>query len=222
MSLFAALRPSTAALDHLALALSGAQAQEARRPDGAPLVRWTPPELWHVTVSFFGSVPDGAVPDLAAALAPVAHETPPPSLRLRGAGVFDRRVLWVGVGGLDADALPGLSVAVAEAAGEVGVGVDRRPRQRAHLTVARAAAGARQARRRAHARRSGGGLADLAAGDPLAGPAAALSVYAGPDWTAHELLLLESTSGDLPGDTSGRRVYRTVETFPLAGVAARG
>src|SRR5690606_10938330 len=116
----------------------------------------------------------------------------------------------------DADALRDLSGAVAEAAGEVGVGVDRRPRQRAHLTVARAAAGARQARRRAHARRSGGGHADLTAGDPLAGPAAALSVYAGPDWTAHELLLLESTSGDLPGDTSGRRVYRTVETFPLA------
>ncbi|WP_454729143.1 RNA 2',3'-cyclic phosphodiesterase [Cellulosimicrobium protaetiae] len=219
MSLFAALRPNAPALDHLALALSGAQAQEARRPDGAPLVRWTPPELWHVTVSFFGSVPDGSVPDLAAALAPVARETPSLSLRLRGAGVFDRRVLWVGVGGPDADALPGLSVAVAGAAGEVGVRVDRRPRQRAHLTVARAAAGARQARRRAHARRSGGGGADdLTTGDPLAGPAAALSVYAGPDWTAHELLLLESTSGD----ASGRRVYRTVETFPLAGAAARG
>ncbi|MFD4992769.1 RNA 2',3'-cyclic phosphodiesterase [Cellulosimicrobium cellulans] len=225
MSLFAALRPGVAALDHLALALSGAQAQEARRPDGAPMVRWTPPELWHVTVSFFGSVPDGAVPELSAALARVALETPPLSLRLRGAGVFDRRVLWVGVGGPDTDALPGLSAAVAEAAGEVGVRVDRRPRQRAHLTVARAAAGARQARRRAGSagRRPGEGRgADLTAGDPLAGPAAALSVYAGPDWTAHELLLLESTSGDLPGDTSGRRVYRTVATVPLAGAATRG
>lgn len=220
MSLFAALRPGVAALDHLALALSGAQAQEARRPDGAPLVRWTSPELWHVTVSFFGNVPDGSLPDLAAALAPVAREVPPLSLRLRGAGVFDRRVLWVGVGGVDADELRDLSAAVAEAAGDAGVRVDRRPRQRAHLTVARAAAGARQARRRARSvgRRPGGGVADVTAGDPLAGPAAALSVYAGPDWAAHELLLLESTSGD----TSGRRVYRTVETFPLAGTAARG
>lgn len=222
MSLFAALRPSAAALDLLALALSGAQAQEARRSDGAPLVRWTPPELWHVTVSFFGPVPDGTVPDLAAALASVARETPPLSLSLRGAGVFDRRVLWVGVGGVGADALRDLSTAVAEAAGEAGVRVDRRPRQRAHLTVARAAAGARQARRRARVQPSRGGSMDRTAGDPLAGPAAALSVYAGPDWTAHELLLLESTSGDLPGDTSGRRVYRTVETFPLAGAAARG
>ncbi|UKJ64570.1 RNA 2',3'-cyclic phosphodiesterase [Cellulosimicrobium cellulans] len=220
MSLFAALRPSAAALDHLALALSGAHAQEARRPDGAPLVRWTPPELWHVTVSFFGAVPDGTAPDLAAALAPLARETPPLSLRLRGAGVYDRRVLWVGVGDVGADALRDLSAAVAETAGVAGVRVDRRPRQRAHLTVARAAAGARQARRRARSagHRPGGGVADLAAGDPLAGPATALSVYAGPSWTAHELLLLEST----PGDASGRRVYRTVETFPLAGAPARG
>ncbi|MBN0041562.1 RNA 2',3'-cyclic phosphodiesterase [Cellulosimicrobium cellulans] len=224
MSLFAALRPSAAALDHLALALASAHAQEVRRPDGAPLVRWTPPELWHVTVSFFGSVPDGAVPDLAAALARVAREAPRLSLRLRGAGVFDRRVLWVGVGGLGADALPGLSTAAAEAAGEVGVHVDRRPRQRAHLTVARAGAGARQARRRTRSagRGPGAGVADLVASDPLAGPAAALSVYAGPDWTAHELLLLESAPGDLPGDTSGRRVYRTLESFPLAGAATHG
>ncbi|MFH6690955.1 2'-5' RNA ligase family protein, partial [Cellulosimicrobium funkei] len=104
MRLFAALYPSAAALDHLALALADAHAQEARRPDGAPLVRWTSPELWHLTVSFFGDVPEGAVPDLAAALEPVAHEAAPLDLRLRGAGVFDRRDLWVGVGGYGADA----------------------------------------------------------------------------------------------------------------------
>ncbi len=218
MSLFAALYPSAPALDHLALALAGAHAQESRRPDGAPLVRWTPPELWHLTVSFFGDVPDGSVPDLAAALALVAREAAPLSLRLRGAGVFDRRVLWVGVGGADADPLRDLSAAVAEAAGDAGVRVDRRPRQRAHLTVARAAAGARQARRRARSGgRALGGHDALTAGDPLAGPAAALSVYAGPDWTASELHLVESASGDLPGDTSGRRVHRTVEALPLGG-----
>ncbi len=220
MSLFAALFPSAAVLDHLALALSGAHAQEARRPDGAPLVRWTPPELWHVTVAFFGDVPDGAVPDLAAALAPVARDASSLSLRLRGAGVFDRRVLWVGVGGDGVGPLRDLSAAVSEAGGDAGLRVDRRPRQRAHLTVARAAAGARQAQRRARAagrRPGGGGAVDLAAGDPLAGPAAALSVYAGPDWTASELHLVESASGDLPGDASGRRAYRTVEVLPLDG-----
>ncbi|QJW36993.1 RNA 2',3'-cyclic phosphodiesterase [Cellulosimicrobium protaetiae] len=214
MSLFAALFPDPAALDHLGLALSGAHAQEAHRSDGAPLVRWTPPELWHVTVSFFGDVPEGSVPDLVAALAPVARETPPLSLRLRGAGVFDRRVLWVGVGGDDADGLRGLSVAVAEAAADAGVRVDRRPRQRAHLTVARAAAGARQAQRRSRARdRAAGGPADVTAADPLGGPAAALAVYAGPDWSARELHLVESE----PGDASGRRIYRTVETLELPG-----
>ena len=85
MRLFAALYPSAAALDHLALALADAHAQEARRPDGAPLVRWTSPELWHLTVSFFGDVPEGAVPDLAAALEPVAREAAALGLRRRGA-----------------------------------------------------------------------------------------------------------------------------------------
>ncbi|WP_167496901.1 RNA 2',3'-cyclic phosphodiesterase [Cellulosimicrobium funkei] len=214
MRLFAALYPSAAALDHLALALADAHAQEARRPDGAPLVRWTSPELWHLTVSFFGDVPEGAVPDLAAALEPVAHEAVPLDLRLRGAGVFDRRVLWVGVGGDGADALRALSAAVAEAAGDAGVRVDRRPRQRAHLTVARAAAGARQANRRARGR--GATRPDRTAGDPLAAPAAALAVYAGPGWTTDALHLVES---DL-GDASGHPVHRTLRTLPL-GPAAR-
>lgn len=212
MRLFAALYADDAVRDHLALALSDAQAQETRRPDGAPLVRWTSPELWHVTVSFFGDVPEGAAPDLAAALAPVAQDVPPLSLRLRGAGVFDRRVLWVGAGGADVERLRVLSAAVAEAAGDVGVRVDRRPRQRAHLTVARAAAGARQAQRRARSRGRAGDAAVV--GDPLAGPAAALAVYAGPDWTAHELHLVES---DL-SDASGHPVHRTLERLPLDGV----
>ncbi|MBD5788054.1 RNA 2',3'-cyclic phosphodiesterase [Cellulosimicrobium terreum] len=217
MRLFAALYPDGAALDHLALALAGVQALEARRPDGGPLVRWTAPELWHVTVSFFGDVPEGAVADLATALAPVAREVAPLELRLRGAGVFDRRTAWVGVGGEDTDALRELSVAVAIAAGDAGVRVDRRPRQRAHLTVARAAAGARQAQRRASVRaRSGGGdRAEPPVSDPLAGPAAALSVYAGPNWVAGTLDLVAS---DL-GDASGRPVHHVLDRLPLAGVA---
>lgn len=218
MRLFAALYPGAVALDHLALALADAHAQEARRPDGAPLVRWTAPETWHLTVSFFGDVPEGAVPELADALEAVARDVPPLSLSLRGAGVFDRRVLWVGVGGDGADALHDLSVAVAEAAGDVGVRVDRRPRRRAHLTVARAAAGARQAQRRARSRAGGlGRRPDVTAGDPLAGPAAALAVYAGPVWTADVLHLVES---DL-GDTSGHPVHRTLRTAPLGGPGAR-
>jgi 2'-5' RNA ligase len=211
MRLFAALYPDRGALDHLALALASAHALESRRSDGGPLVRWTPPELWHLTVSFFGDVPEGAVPDLAAAVEPVAADVPPLALRLQGAGVFDRRVLWVGVGGEGADALRDLSAAVAAAAAEAGVRVDRRPRRRAHLTVARAAAGVRQAQRRSRARGQGGD--DPLVGDPLAGPAAALAVYAGPGWTAHELRLVES---DL-GDPSGRPVHRTVRTASLDG-----
>ncbi|OLT46331.1 RNA 2',3'-cyclic phosphodiesterase, partial [Cellulosimicrobium sp. CUA-896] len=137
MRLFAALYPDDAAAAHLDLALGGVRAHEQVRPGGAPLVRWVPREQWHVTVSFFGEVPDGAVPDLTAALAEAAALTPPLVLALRGAGVFDRRVLWVGVGG-DSDGLRALSAGAAAAAEDVGVHGDRRPRRRAHVTVARA------------------------------------------------------------------------------------
>ena len=83
-------------LDHLDAAVS-----RVRDRDGAP--RWTPRESLHLTVAFFGEVPDRQVDDLTAALAEA--ETPPGPVRLRldGAGTFPGRgpprVLWVGVDG---------------------------------------------------------------------------------------------------------------------------
>jgi len=207
---FAALYPGAAACDHLDLALGAVRALEVSRPDGAPLVRWTPPELWHVTVSFYGEVPDGAVPDLVAALGEAARGTPSLELALRGAGVFDRRVLWVGVGGArdGVEGLRTLSAAAAEAGAEVGVRVDRRPRQRAHVTVARAAAGARQAERRA-GRRGRGSADGPGLRDALEGPAAALAVYDGPRWIADRLAVVASDLGD------SRPVHRVVADLPL-------
>jgi RNA 2',3'-cyclic 3'-phosphodiesterase len=204
--LFAALYPDEAACEHLDLALAAVRAHEHVRLDGAPLVRWTPRDLWHLTVSFFGQVPDGAVPELTALLTEAAASTPPLELSLRGAGVFDRRVLWVGVGG-DTGALRTLSADAATAAEDAGLRVDRRPRQRAHLTVARAGAGARQAARRG--RRGRAGAQGPTVTDALEGPAAALAVYDGPRWTTRALALVESE----PGGT--RPVHRVVETFAL-------
>ncbi|MFC8921599.1 RNA 2',3'-cyclic phosphodiesterase [Cellulosimicrobium sp. NPDC057127] len=210
MRLFAALYPDAAASAHLDLALGGVRAHELLRPDGAPLVRWVPREQWHATVSFFGQVPDGAVPDLTAALAEVATRAAPLELSLRGAGVFDRRVLWVGVGG-DTAQLRALSADVGTAAEDVGVHVDRRPRQRAHLTVARAGAGAREAERRAErrARRGREGAPVPSVRDALEAPAAALSVYDGPRWHADTLALVESEVG------AARPVHRVVATLAL-------
>ncbi|MHA7134883.1 RNA 2',3'-cyclic phosphodiesterase [Oerskovia turbata] len=197
--LFAALYPSDDALDHLGLALSalGAVALD----DGRPSLRWTPRELMHLTVAFFGDVPDGAEDDLGAALDEVARSTEPLSLRLRGAGTFDDRILFAGVGG-DAEALRRLSAATAQAASDVGLRLDRRPRQRAHLTVARAS-GPRAPRRKTDARPTGPGLAELAH---------ALLVYEGPGFTAHELCLVASTPG---AGRSGGPLYEVVRTFPL-------
>jgi RNA 2',3'-cyclic 3'-phosphodiesterase len=211
--LFAALHPDAAAGAHLDLALGAVRAHEQVRPGGAPLVRWTPRERWHVTVSFFGEVPDGAVPDLTDALAEAAAQAAPLELSLRGAGVFDRRVLWVGVGG-DSDRLRQLSAAAAAAAEDVGVHVDRRPRQRAHLTVARAGAGARQAERRG--RRGRTASPGPTVRDALEGPAAALAVYDGPRWTADALTLVESEIG------GHRPVHRVVETLAFGTSSGPG
>jgi RNA 2',3'-cyclic 3'-phosphodiesterase len=198
--LFAALYPSDDALDHLGLALSalGAVALD----DGRPSLRWTPRELMHLTVAFFGDVPDGATDDLGAALDEVARSTEPLSLRLRGAGVFDDRILFAGVGG-DAEALRRLSAATAQAASDVGLRLDKRPRQRAHLTVARASGPRKGSRRKSDQRPAGPGLAELAH---------ALLVYEGPGFTADELYLVASTPG---AGRSGGPLYEVVRTFPL-------
>ncbi|WP_265523367.1 RNA 2',3'-cyclic phosphodiesterase [Oerskovia flava] len=202
MRLFAALYPDSGALDHLELALDAIGRGSPGRP-GASEPRWTSRELWHVTASFFGDVPDGAVGDLTAALEAVAGSVPRPMLALRGAGVFDRRVLWVGVGG-QTDVLQDLSSRTALAATEIGLREDRRPRHRAHLTVARASATGRRAGRR---RRSGPTEAE---GPALEARAAVLAVYAGPEWTPTHLALVSSERDD------SRVVHRVLDRFVLA------
>lgn len=198
--LFAALSPSVEALDHLDLALSslGAVALD----DGRPSLRWTPRELMHLTVAFFGEVADGAADDLGRELDEVARSADPLGLHLRGAGTFEDRILFVGVGG-DAEALRRLSAATAEAASDVGLRLDRRPRQRAHLTVARASGPRKTSRRKTDPRPTGPGLGELAH---------ALAVYEGPRFTADELCLVESTPG---AGRSGGPLYEVVRTFPL-------
>jgi RNA 2',3'-cyclic 3'-phosphodiesterase len=198
--LFAALYPSDEALDHLGLALSALGAVPL--DDGRPSVRWTPRDLMHLTVAFFGEVPDGAVGDLGVALADVARSVEPLDLRLRGAGVFDDRVLFAGVGG-DAEALRRLSAATADAASDVGLRLDKRPRQRAHLTVARSSGPRKGSRRKTDPRPTGPGLAEFAH---------ALAVYEGPRFTADELCLVASTPG---AGRSGGPLYEVVRAFPF-------
>jgi len=191
--LFASVRPSEAALDHLDLALASVR---AALPSSDRTLRWSDPSTWHLTVAFFGEVPDGLVDELDAGLAArVPHATGPFGLHLRGAGVFAHRTLWVGVGG-ETDAMHALVTAAQEAGADVGARADERVRSRPHLTVARA---------------RGSSAAD--------GVVHALGVYSGPRWTVGAVELVESLPGEGRG---GGPLYRTVREYPLGGEECPG
>ncbi len=215
---FAAVWPPDEVLDHLDLALGALR--RTLPDDGTGPVRWSARETWHLTCAFYGEVPDGSLADLAAYLAAVAADAAPYDLRLRGAGVFSHRTLWVGVGG-DTAAQQALARAAVAAGEDVGVRPDDRPRERAHLTIGRTRTGLSP--RRVHGRPEDRGFRERRGGDPrgdVAGTApfdsqsvvAALAVYEGPRWTVDTLHLVASRPGEGRG---GGPLYTTVETFAL-------
>jgi 2'-5' RNA ligase len=165
--LFAAVVPPAHVLGELAAALAAA-------PDLAAL-RVVPEHQRHLTVAFYGEVPDSAVADLGERLRRAAARTPSLSLRLNGFGTFPTnaaraRVLWAGVEG-DVAELTRLAERAAAAGRRAGAQVDDR-RYRPHLTIARA-------------RRE---VADVR--EPLA----AMHLDGMP-WTASEVVLVKSTLG---------------------------
>ncbi len=193
MRLFAALRPSPAALEHLDYALT-----EVRAAAGLSL-RWGDPEQWHLTLAFRADLPAGALEDALENLQGIAAGYAPMSLQLAGAGVFSHRTLWIGVGG-QTDRLGAL---MAEPLLE---GEDRE-RRRAHLTVARISARAPRPPRR---RRRG----EPAPPDPtqvlLDSAVHALSIYRGPIWEAREIELVASHLGEGRGGGPRHEVLATV------------
>jgi len=70
-------------------------------------VRWVPPGNIHITLKFFGNLPDAEVPPIIAAARQAASQQAPLSLEVLGAGAFPSsrspRVVWLGLGG---DLLP--------------------------------------------------------------------------------------------------------------------
>ncbi|PJI94304.1 RNA 2',3'-cyclic phosphodiesterase [Luteimicrobium subarcticum] len=200
MRLFASVRPPAAVLDHLDRALDGVGVPRSVLPGRGreTAVRWVPRDDRHLTTAFYADVPEGAVPELLDDLAAVAAGTEPFELRLRGAGSFQGRVLWMGVDGAAEDlvrlAQGCLDASVREVPDDV------RP-HRPHLSVARA--------RPARGRRGASRAAQASAFDA---PARALAVYEGPAWTVDTLELLESLPGEGP---HGGPLYRVVATWPL-------
>lgn len=89
---FAALLPSAAAREHLVHTLRPIHAATTNE------LRWTDPDNWHVTMAFYGEQPN----DAAAVREHLAHAVAGRAaldVHLSGAGSFEQRTLWVGVGG---------------------------------------------------------------------------------------------------------------------------
>lgn len=119
MRLFVAVRPPAEVVGHADAALAPVRA-------GHPDLRWVPAERWHLTLAFYGEVPDDAVDRLRRTVRRGVAASHRLHLQLSGAGQFSRRAVWLGFVG-DLVGLRGLARSVA---------LDRRP-YRPHLTVAR-------------------------------------------------------------------------------------
>lgn len=199
MRLFAAVLPPPEVLAHLELALDTVRGPGVAR---GPL-RWTEAGGRHLTLAFYGDVPDGYLAEVTGALDEVSGTTAPFRLALRGAGVFDGRTVWIGLAG-DVDALQSCM----RGAGAVGtdvLGRDPGHRSRAHLTVARV-----RSRGRRNGRRADTEPADV---ESLTH---ALAVYSGPTWVVEEIVLMVSNLGAGRG---GAPRYDVVHRSPLGAVA---
>ncbi|MEU4699937.1 RNA 2',3'-cyclic phosphodiesterase [Nonomuraea dietziae] len=162
MRLFAAILPPPEILDEVAAALAG-------RTHVVEGLRWVDRATWHLTLAFYGEVPERALPDLEVRLARAASRHPAKRLAFEGAGAFSKRVFWLGVTG---DPLVRLAGSAAAAGRRAGAVQTDEKRFHAHLTLARA----RQP-------------TDLR---PLV---EALSSFAGSPWSADSIHLMRSHPG---------------------------
>ncbi|MBU4372018.1 MAG: RNA 2',3'-cyclic phosphodiesterase [Proteobacteria bacterium] len=102
-------------------------------------LRWVRPEGIHLTLKFFGDVPENAVADISAVAGPAAAAVGSFELAIGGTGVFPDprrpRVVWLGMNG-DAERLVTFQQALERALREVGFPPEERP-FRPHLTLGR-------------------------------------------------------------------------------------
>ncbi|QLQ39006.1 RNA 2',3'-cyclic phosphodiesterase [Micromonospora robiginosa] len=171
MPLFAAVYPPAAAVADLVARVAELRI-DARLADPAHL---------HLTLAFLGEVPDDRLVEVEGALGLAAESFrdgrgSSPRLRLGGGGSFGQgrsTVLWVDVGG-EPDALGTLARLVRDGLRRAELPHDDKP-FRAHLTIARP-----------------GDRVDPA---DVRADREALHGYAGPDWSADELVLVRSHLG---------------------------
>jgi 2'-5' RNA ligase len=183
MRMFAAIVPPASALGHLA----GALEMVAPQLGGGARGPWTPQQNWHVTLAFYGEVPESRLGELCDLAREAAENVAPFELELAGAGTYHGKVGWVGVSGGEQQ-IAALRRALARE--RLGLGRDGES-HRSHLTVSYAV---REA-----------GLADAMR---------ALTVYRGPAWTAGSVALVRSDLGQGPG---GRSRYTKLYEAPFGG-----
>lgn len=188
MRLFVALCPPPEILREL-LAATDDLRGAGRDWAGPGSVRWTRPELLHLTLAFLGEVDDTTRAALAVRLARAAGRAAPLTLSLGAAGRFGDRVLWTRVRG-DTTGLRRLADSVRAAARRVRLPVEDRP-YRPHVTLARTKGGA-----------------------DLRVPVDTLAGFESSPWTADRLELVSSRLGAGPDRTSR---YETVAAWPLTG-----
>jgi 2'-5' RNA ligase len=102
-------------------------------------VRWARPESIHLTLKFFGDIPERDVANISAVAGKAAAEVGPFDLTIGGAGVFPDphrpRIIWLGMSG-DVARLVTFQQGMELALREIGFAREERP-FRPHLTLGR-------------------------------------------------------------------------------------
>ncbi|TMR09180.1 RNA 2',3'-cyclic phosphodiesterase [Nonomuraea turkmeniaca] len=134
MRLFAALVPPDEVLDEISRAIAPHVGQ-------VPGLRWPDRATWHITLGFFGEVPEAVLPELEVRLARAVRRHSALDLVFEGFGAFSSarraRVFWIGVAG---DSMTRLADSVKAGARRAGATQTDEKRFHAHLTLARAKA----------------------------------------------------------------------------------
>ncbi|HUR06950.1 MAG TPA: RNA 2',3'-cyclic phosphodiesterase [Nonomuraea sp.] len=132
MRLFAALMPPDEVLDEIERAIEPHVGQ-------VPGLRWPDRATWHITLAFFGEVPERVLPELQVRLARAVSRHAALDLAFTDFGAFSSahraRVFWAGLSG---DPMIRLSESVKAGARRAGAVQTDEKRFHPHLTLARA------------------------------------------------------------------------------------
>ncbi|MGW4795037.1 RNA 2',3'-cyclic phosphodiesterase [Nonomuraea sp. NPDC004297] len=131
MRLFTALVPPDEVLDEIARAIAPYVGQ-------VPGLRWPDRETWHITLGFFGEVPERVLPELETRVARAVGRHSALDLAFSGFGGFSSagraRIFWAGVTG---DSMTRLADSVRAGARRAGATETDDKRFHPHLTLAR-------------------------------------------------------------------------------------